>query len=213
MAIFTNKCVTNSKKGFSLLELIFAIVLLGIISSFFIYKSIDNSLDVATKRLILYLNYTRHQALMDNKFDKDDPKWFRKRYSFRLRRCTGEGIYYTIHSDSDVNGHIKAEETLDDPLTGKNIFSGNECSENSSNSKYVLLTKNFGIDRVEMSCNDTDSLGMIIFGEDGKIYSKFDGDDALEYEIEETCTITLYDKKNDSKIIAIEPKTGYIYSR
>ncbi len=214
METSTNKCVITYRralKSFSLLELIFAILLIGIISSFFIFKNIDNSLDVATKRLLLYLKYTRHQALIDDKFDKDDSEWFRKRYSFRLRRCSGSGIYYTIHSDSDKNGYIKASETLDDPLSGKNIYSSNTCSENSSNSKYVLLTKNFGIQNVDISCNETSSLGMIVFGADGKIYSKFDSDDSTEYEIKETCTITLYDEDSNSKTIAIEPNTGYIY--
>ena len=211
MAIFTNKCVIIYKRSFSLLELIFAIFLIGIISSFFIFKSSDNSLDVATKRLLLYLKYTRHQALIDSKYDKDDSEWFRKRYSFRLRRCSGEGIYYTIHSDTNKNGHISKDETLKDPLTNKYIYSSNTCEEISSNSKYVLLSSQFGIKQVDMSCNDTSSLGMIVFSSDGKIYSKFHSDDAKEHEILETCSITLYDKEANSKTILVEPKTGYIY--
>ena len=206
-----NKCVTIYKRSFTLLEFIFAIALIGIISSFFIYKNIDNSLDVATKRLILYLKYTRQQALIDDKFDKDDPLWFRKRYSFRLRRCSGEGIYYTIHSDSNKNGYISKDETLKDPLSNKYIYSSNTCEKVSSNSKYVLLTKEFGIQKVDMSCNDTSSLGMIVFGSEGKIYSKFDATDAREFEITSTCTITLYDKSNNFKTIRIEANTGYIY--
>lgn len=211
MIIYTNRCAINSKKAFSLLELIVVIVLMGIISSVLIYKNSNNSLDVVTKRVVLYLKYTRHQALIDDKFDKDDPQWFRKRYSFRLRRCVGEGIYYTIHSDSNKNGYISADETLKDPLTDKYIYSSNKCMENSSNSKYVLLTKVFGIDEVKMSCNDTSSLGMIIFGNDGKIYSRFANDDSTMYEITESCAITFYDKDKNSKTIMVEPTTGYIY--
>lgn len=199
-------------RAFSLFETLFAIVLIGIISSFFIFKDFDNSLDLATKRLVLYLKYTRHQALIDDKYDKDDIQWFRKRYSFRLRRCNNSsGIYYTIHSDTNKNGFISKEETLKDPLSDKYIFSGNTCQENSSNSKYVLLTKNFGIDKVLMTCNETDSLGMIVFSNNGKVYSKFDDLDARSFEITKRCDITLYGKNNQSKTISIEPNTGYIY--
>lgn len=200
------------KRAFSLLELLFAITLIGIISSFFIFKNMDNSLDVATKRVVLYLKYARYQALIDNKFDKDDTLWFRKRYSFRIRRCDNKsGLYYTIHSDTNKNGYISKEETLKDPLSDKYIYSSSKCNEVSSNSKYVLLSKNFGIKKVDMSCNDTSSLGMIAFGVDGKVYSKFDGSDSKECEIDKTCYITLYDKGDNSKTIAIEPNTGYIY--
>lgn len=211
MITFINKCVTNYK-GFTLLELLFAIVLIAIISSFFIFKNIDNSLDIATKRVLLYLKYTRHQALIDDKFDKDTDDWFRSRYTFRLRRCNNDkGIYYTIHSDKDKNGYIKANETLKDPLTDKYIFSSSKCEEVKSNSKYVLLSKLYNIKKVDMSCNDTSSLGLIAFGNDGKIYSKFDDTDSQKYEITDTCYITLYDNKDKSKTIAVEPNTGYIY--
>lgn len=200
------------KKGFSLLELIFVIILIGIISSFFVFKNIDSSLDEASKRLVLYLKYTRYQALIDDKFDKDDDEWFRKRYSFRLRRCSNDtGLYYTIHSDTNKNGYISKSETLKDPLSDKYIYSSNTCEEVSSNSKYVLLTKNFDIQSVDVSCNETSSLGMIVFGNDGKIYSRFDDIDALNYEINEPCNITLYDKNNNNKTIVVVPNTGYIY--
>lgn len=211
MITSTKKCATSFKRGFSLLELIFAILLIALITSFIVYKKFDNSLDIAAKRVLLYLKYTRHKALIDDRFDPNDDEWSKKRYSFRLRRCNNKsGIYYTIHSDKNANGHITKEETLKDPLTGKYIYSANTCNEVSSNSKYVLLTKLFSIVDAKISCNDTSSLGLISFGNDGRVYSKIDTD-PFAYEIKQTCYITLVHKSGESKTIAVEPLTGFIY--
>ncbi|MDZ7817903.1 MAG: hypothetical protein U5K55_04445 [Aliarcobacter sp.] len=84
--------------------------------------------------------------------------------------------------------------------------------QNSLNSKYVLLTKEFGINDVQISCNETTSLGQLSFGSDGKVYSKLSAFDneSEEYEINKPCTIKLISKNNDSREIVIYPNTSYI---
>lgn len=212
MITFIKKCAINSKKGVATLELLSVIVIIAFISAAAFFKYQSNPLDKAAKRLVLYLQYTRFYGLSDNKFNHSDPQWFRARYSFRIRRCNNQsGIYYTIHSDADKNGYIKQAECIKDPLSNKYIYSSNICEQTANNSRYVLLTKEFGVVKAELSCNTTDSLGMIIFGEDGKIYSKFDQNDPKAYEITQPCTITLYNEKGDFKTIVAEPQTGYIY--
>ena len=202
------------KKSFSILELIVVISLIAFLYTIFLPKNKINYLDELTNRIELYLSYTRQKALIDEKYDLEDSSWHRKRWTmkfFRCRESEGGGIYYSIYSDNNKSGHPSAEDSLKDPLSGKNIYSSNQCAENNSNSKYVLLTKNFEITDVQMSCNSTTSLGQLSFGSDGKIYSKLsvNENESNEYEITVPCNIKFVSKDGNSKEIVLFPKTGY----
>ncbi|WP_140544096.1 hypothetical protein [Halarcobacter anaerophilus] len=84
---------------------------------------------------------------------------------------------------------------------------------NSNTSKYVLLTKEYGISDVNISCNMTSSLGQISFGNDGKVYSKLSNYENQEnkYEIKQRCKIELKSEEGREIGIIIEPKSGYTY--
>ena len=202
------------KKSFSVLELILTITLISFLYITFLPKNKINNLDELTNRILLYMSYTRYIALIDNKFDLDDSLWHKKRWTIKFFRCreTEDGIYYSIYSDKNKSGHPSSEDSLKDPLTKKNIYSSNYCKENSSNSKFVLLTKYFGITDVNISCNETTSLGQLSFGSDGKVYSKLSNyeNESLEYEIKEPCSIKFFTKEGENKEIIIIPETSYI---
>ncbi|MEA2019054.1 MAG: type II secretion system protein [Campylobacterota bacterium] len=199
------------KKSFSLLELIFVIVLIAIISSSIISKNEISKLQIATDKIVLYLNYARYIAFIDNKFDINDAEWERKRWTLKFQNCsdTNDGMYYIVYSDmSGGTAAFKKDECMKDPLSQKYLYSGYDCEPSSNESKNILLTKEFGVEKVEISCNTTSTIGQISFGNDGKIYSQL-GTNIKE--INEQCLITLYDINDDYTTIAIEPKTGYIH--
>ncbi len=200
------------KKSFTLLELIFVVLLLAIITSVLIPKNRISKLEIATDKIVLYLNYARYIALIDNKYDVDDIEWERKRWTLKFKRCSSSigGLYYNVYSDTNGGtAQYGKTDSLKDPMNNKYLYSFN-CEEDTLNdkSKYVLLSKEFDIEKVEVSCNTTSTIGQISFGADGKIYSQL-GTNIKE--IDETCTIKLYDKNNNFNTINIEPKTGYIH--
>jgi type II secretory pathway pseudopilin PulG len=201
------------KKSFSLLEIIVTISLIALLYTIFLPKNKINYLDELVNRIELYISYTRQKALIDDKYDVEDSSWYRKRWTIKFFRCRESegGIYYSIYSDNNKSGHPSSEDTLKDPLSGKNIYSSNQCKENSSNSKYVLLTKKFEITDVQMSCNSTTSLGQLSFGSNGKIYSRLsvNENESNEYEITAPCSIKFVSKDGNSKEIILFPKTGY----
>lgn len=203
------------KKAFSLLEILLIISLLGILYTAFIPKSQINKIDELTNRLILYLKQTRYQALINDKYDQDDSYWHKKRWTLKFFRCRKDvgGIYYSIYSDNNSSGHPSIEDSLKDSLTLKNIYSTNYCKENINNSKYVLISQNFNIEDVVISCNETSSLGQLSFGADGKIYSKLSNNvnDNTSYEIKNKCKIKLSDHLGEERTIVLESNTGYIY--
>ncbi len=206
----------SNKKSFSLIELIFIIVLASIIASQFIPKNNFSKLQQATDKIILYLKYTRYIAMLDNKFDIENDEWYKAWWTLKFRRCNKDigGLYYVVYSDvSGGTAHYKKEDCLKDPISNKYLYS-NGCKEDTINdkSKYILLTKEFGITSVDVTCNITGAIGQISFAHDGKIYSQLGAVPIEEYEITETCYINLYDK-NNKVTIAIEPNTGYIYKK
>lgn len=201
------------KKSFSLLEIILVISLIGFFYTMFLPKTKINHIDEVSSKLSLYITYLRYKAFIDDKYDWEDSLWHKKRWTIKFLRCRQSvgGIYYTIYSDKNKSGHPSSEDSLKDPLTNKNIYTSNMCKENSLNSKYVLLTKEFGISDVQISCNETTSLGQLSFGSDGKIYSKLSAynNESNEYEIDKPCTIKLISQDNESREIEIYPNTGY----
>lgn len=207
------------KKSFSFLEIIAVLTILGIFYSAFILKfdKQDAELEIATQRLILYLKHTRIQALIDDKFNPNDSLWHKKRWSLKFLRCKQDvgGLYYSIYSDTNKTGQIAKDETLKDPLTNKHIYSDNSCEAKEDRSKYVLLTKEFNINHVEVSCNDTDSLGQLSFGNNAELYSKLPDTENRHYDylVKNPCEIALYNNKGDISIIIIEPQTGFIYKK
>lgn len=202
-----------TRSSFSLIELIFTIILISIVTTFTFTKNQITKLDTATEKLFLYLNYTRYIAHLDNKFDPIDNLWKMKLWTLKFQRCSSTvgGLYYVIYSDeSQGTAHYKKSECLKEPLNNQYIYSTSSCTNYYDQSKYTLLTKEFGIEKVTVSCNTTSSIGQISFGYDGKIYSQLSSDINNILEITTPCDITLYNDNNDSQTIRVHPKTGFI---
>lgn len=208
------------KKSFILLEIIIVILIISVIYTSFTPKKSENRLEELSQRVKLYLNYTRYKALLDDVYDENKIKdengfekenmWYKKRWTMKFQRCNSStgGMFFTIYSDKNMAGGVNREETLKDPLTNRYIYANNGCSENQLDSKYTLVTQNFGVENINISCNSTDSLGQISFGNDGKVYSRLS--EEATYEIKTPCKITFFDKIGNFKTITIYPNSGFI---
>ncbi len=200
------------KKSFSLIEVIFIISLLGIIATYGLPKNNISKIKLAKNQLLLHLKYTRYIAMLDNKYDLEKALWYKQRWNMKFLNCQESigGIYYAIYSDEDMNGQISKEETLQDPLTNEYIYSY-QCTKDSlyDKSKFVLLSETYGVDFIDISCNETSTIGQIIFDHDGKVYTKHN-ENIEKYEIKEPCTIKLSNKNNENEIITIYPNSGFI---
>ena len=206
-----------NKRSFFLIEIIFCILILSIVYTQIIGKKKSIKLDQAINKIIIHLKQTRYQAMIDNKFDDQDKYWFRKRWTFKVSKCekTIGGLYYLIYSDLNKGGNININETLKDPLNNKFLYSNNNCKSSYNTSKDILITKKYGINKIEQSCNKSNTIVKIHFGYDGSIYNKLSGNKAIDQEysfkLQNICEIRIYDDKDNYKTIIIESNTGYIY--
>ena len=205
------------KKSFSLIELIFTILLISIIISQIIPKNNFSKLNQATNKIILYLKYTRYIAMLDDKYNVNDDMWFKERWTLKFQNCSQKvgGLYYVVFSDRNHKGSPNKDECLKDPITNKYLYSHYDCEAGEDESKYILLTKEFGVTKVDISCNSTSTIGQISFGKDGKVYSRLGTNtyDISKYEIKEKCFVNLFDIKGTKETIVIEAFTGYIHKQ
>ena len=207
------------KKSFSLIELIFILILLSTILSYILPKNEVSKIKLAKQQLLNHLKYTRYIAMVDNKYKEGDIYWHKKLWNIKFLNCNkdNKGIYYVIYSNTikPYRWNISKTETLIDPFTNNYIYSTSKCQQDSlyDKSKYVLLSNYYGIEKIIISCNNTSSLGQIYFDNNGIAYSYIDNnyDYFEEYRIKNNCLIKLYDKYNKEENITIEGNTGYIY--
>lgn len=205
----------KTKKAFVLLEILIALTLVGVI-----YLSVKpntqhfKSTQFAQK-LNFYIKQVRLKALLDDKFQLEDNLWHKKMWTIKFLRCRNSvgGYYFSIYSDVNMTGKINKEDSYIDKLSNTYMYSSNYCNESTSNNSDVLITKNYNISSINITCNDTQSKGQLSFDANSRVYSKLsnNNDDYKEYLINGTCSIELVDKYGLSSEIVIDGITGYSY--
>ena len=212
------------RKAFSLIELVIVIVVIGILAVNFIPRIDRDNRTAAMNHILTMIRYTQNLALHDDKQDRDNPKWQKKFWKFKISKCQNENKYYfIIGSDTDTNGYIKKEETAIDPSNGKYLYSGNNCkteSKNPNKSPNVFLDK-YGINSVTFSSCAGDSTGSntnkhIGFDKFGRVYKNFENADSDKPNYKSyrrtDCRITFgFENSDQNFTIRVKTETGYAF--
>ena len=73
------------KKSFTLLELVFIIVVVGILAAVIIPNTRSDNLREAAIQVVSHIRYTQHLAMVDDKYDANDLNWYKRRWTIRFR--------------------------------------------------------------------------------------------------------------------------------
>ncbi|SMP85854.1 prepilin-type N-terminal cleavage/methylation domain-containing protein [Epsilonproteobacteria bacterium SCGC AD-308-P11] len=176
------------KKAFTLLELVFVIVIIGILSVVIMPRVNSNGERDAAVQLLSHITYTQHLAMIDDKFDSTNATWFRNRWQIRFN-----GNQYSVVSN---NNTVFAKDTMN---------SGNDFSNIDLNAKFSTTVALSG------SClNETiisfDHLGRPIVGDLSATTSAY----TAGQPIQSACIITLTNG-TANVVINIERETGYTH--
>lgn len=199
--------------AFTMLELVFVIIVIGILAVLAMPDLKHNQLQQAAEQVAAHIRYTQHLAMSDDKFDPTDQLWFRENWQLEFKKVNSPlSIYYEIYSDIDHNGNsdtVNPEETARDPLTNEYLDGSNDITD---------LTRKFGITNVAMSnsCHVASStaIGELSFDALGRPYYYITSanppvSNIYKYLLTQDCTITLT-HPDGTATITVRPETGYV---
>jgi len=208
MPIATRKFM---KRAFTTIELIFVIVVIGILAAVIIPRFHSDRLRNAANHILTYIRYTQHLAMIDDRFQPNKDGWYKERWRISFRDCNGASTqkYFVIYRDLNHGGAASApgkDESAINELDKKYLYNDGSCDVQSDESEAVLIGKKFGINALHFhgGCRNQ----YIGFDEIGRPYN-----DLYHHEyspIRSDCLIT-FSNDEGSFTITITKETGYSY--
>jgi Tfp pilus assembly protein FimT len=193
--------------AFTMLELVFVIIVIGILAVLAMPNFRGNPLQTAAEQVASHIRYTQHLAMVDDKFDDNNVTWFKSFWRIRFyENGTPNNYYYTVFSDKDQNGNADTgagkTEVAVDPLTKVRMNA-------SYNNNIMDLTGKYSIKTVASSC-DSGYID-IFFDNIGRPYvNSMNVANPYSSLLTAPCTISLEHKTDGNATITISPETGYV---
>jgi type II secretory pathway pseudopilin PulG len=207
----------NNRRAFTMMELIFILVIIGILAAVIIPKSRDTRLREAADQIVSHIRYTQHLAMMNDVFDPNDNEWYKERWQIFFEQDS-DLWSYTIFSDADKDGAIDETEIAINPQDSSKRLTGIASGAilDTVITKGLNIGKTYGIkgaNGIEFAnCNDDGSL-TIAFDYLGRPMSRNPSTYTMSYHedylIAAPCTITIKENSGGSINITIQPETGF----
>lgn len=221
------------KKAFTMLELVFVIVVIGILAAVIIPSTKTNPLQEAAIQVLSHIRYTQHLAMVDDKYDAANldaalaPKWFKERWQiiFSSNANSGAKMGYTIFSDTSggSTGHPNELEIARNPMNSNQRMTGGYTGDinlDIDNAGFVGMNRlnigrKYGISNLvfSASCSGTgaskriafDHLGRPIHGDLSSNNESLENDDLIRSD----CDILLTHSDGETITIRVQEETGY----
>lgn len=136
-------------RAFTMLELIFVIIVLGILAALAIPRLKRDTQQEAVTNVLSAIRYARYMAMNDNVIQPTNNNWQRAFWRIGFEKCSDNGMFYYIASDKDLQGDIDAQEVVNDPANGKPMMGDNSqpCATQiqSGRSPNIFITRHYGI--------------------------------------------------------------------
>jgi prepilin-type N-terminal cleavage/methylation domain-containing protein len=148
------RTLTKQRKAFTMIELVFVIVVLGILAALALPRMDRDLRQEAKDNILSAIRYTQYLALMDNKTNPTDANWQKKLWQIRFSTSTDNlANFYTVSSDSiTVNGAVSKEETAIDPINGKYMYNaGGDTTIDPDESPNIFIGKKYGVNSMNFS--------------------------------------------------------------
>ena len=212
--------LSKKRTAFTMIELVFAIVVIGILASLAMPRIDRDLMNEAGTNILADIRYTQHLALMDNKHEFDEPKWQRKWWKIGFEHCSDNNAswFETVSTDLNMKGNINTGEEALDPANNLPMDIAGSCTEPGVN-KRMLLTKNYGILNITQSnnCGNNMYIGFDYLGRPHSGYLNSDQPNYASY-LSQDCNITFTmstdtdgDGASDTFTIRITAETGYAF--
>ena len=212
------------KSAFTLIELVFVIVVLGILAALAIPRYDRDIRQEAADNILSAIRYTKHMALIDNKTDPRSKSysstgdWQKSLWALRftVSSTDPDATYYTIATDENRSGSISKTESAIDPANGKHFYnsSGSFASRASDESPNSFIGHQYGISSISFSGGCSDTNKHVAFDYFGRLHNGIGSatNDYGTYQNQD-CNITLGFESSGVEDISIivEKQTGHAY--
>ena len=196
------------RQAFTMLELIFVIVVVGILSYMAASSFQRNTVQEAADQLVSHIRYTQHLAMMDDKFNPTLANWFRNQWHLDFTYDNNLWVY-SVLSANNTNTYAK------DPLNADTYLSGLSTVPQANRSKNLQLQAKYGITTITFTNCPTanNATGFSLYFDSlGRPYGDKSGANAPHINLLTTqCSIVLSNgNAADNITIDIQPETGYV---
>ena len=211
----------KNKSAFTLIELVFVIIILGILASLAMGRMDRDLKQEASETILSHIRLAQQLALTDNKHRADnDGRWQRAYWRFEFSNCSFTGDVkpiYAVGSGKLNNGELSKKRSAINPINGKYLFGSCTKSSNGSDiSEDVFAGQHFGVKKFQMKKCTTPQYTGQNFGFDylGRVHVGIDsygGTPNFNKLATRDCNLTVTMSDDDTFSIIIENETGYSY--
>lgn len=211
------------KHAFTMLELVMVIVVVGILAAAIVPRFDRNNLQEAADRVISDIRYTQHLAMIDEKFNANDPEWFKKRWQIQFSNSPASDNQwaYTVFSESHgtIDGITQVNDIAKNTNDPNRYLTGGVDAipyDDDNSTKKLNLGNAYGIKNVIFT-NCDNSVKAIAFDYMGRPMDGNISNSSRLYQkanlLTSQCQIALCKNNSceDNITIAIEPQTGYVH--
>ena len=224
----------KNRSAFTMIELVFVIVVLGILASLAMGRMDRDLRQEAAETILSHIRLTQQLALRDNKHrpfnTATDNQWQRAYWRIQFSNCSTDGLMpiYNIASDRDLSKTIIKEETAIDPTTGKYLYATcNQAFQANDTSEKILIGKKFGVKEVKLRgcgiAQGTSTAKQIAFDYLGRPFRGITANDVSTFnkKVKTDCKVDVFmltDINNDGTVddndyfrIIVKAETGHAY--
>jgi len=221
------------KKAFTLMELIFVIIVVAILSAVMIPNVENNSLKQSAQQVASDIRYTQHLAMINDRYNPLDlngtgtVKWYKTRWQilFSNNNSANGQWAYTIFSDSYGNstGNPNRSEIATNPGDISKIMTGGQSASddlNISDPSFIGMNRlNLGLTynitsvTFSNSCSYYNSkrlifdyMGRPLIGNIRSLTLPYDNAHILKQD----CNITLTHADGNSIVLTVQAETGFV---
>jgi len=199
------------KKSFTFYEVIVVLVVIGILTAIALPRFQEDRLQEAADQIISHIRYTKHLAMMDDRFDPKNQNWYTTRWRIAFYKCRGSNNrYYIVYKDLNAKGHPNRNELATNPYDGKKLYNNGDCEKNSTDSPEVLIGQKYDIKTVDFKGGCTNKSKYIVFDYLGRPYNPVSHSNQIDGLLHQDCNITFTTSDNRSFTITIKKETGYV---
>lgn len=200
--------------AFTMIELVFVIVALGIIAAIAMPKLDRERRQEAADSILSNIRYAQHMAMSDFRQDFTDTDWQMSFWQFRVEGCSDNGLFMQVGSDKDYGGDISRTESATDPANSLPMFwlNTSACESGGDNtvSDRIFITKNFGVTGVVGggACAGIQHIGFDHLGRPHVSFTAATSPNYVSY-MQSACTFTFAVSGETSFTISIQPESGF----